>query len=719
MNSNTEVAEIESESPLDAFYGTFAPSKLGLLYRAGLAVVAFAMVLLPAIYVGLIGLTAWGIYYHLRFHTGILEGGSGRGSIGLFILYLGPAVAGIILVFFMVKPFFARQAKGPEPLTLDPAKEPLLFAFVEKICGLVGAPVPSRIDVDCQVNASAGLRRGLWSKDLVLTIGLPLASGMNMRQFAGVLAHEFGHFAQGAGMRLTYVIRKINFWFARVVYERDKWDVDLELSAKNADFRIGIVLHAARGCVWLTRRILWALMSAGHAISCFMLRQMEYDADSYEAKLAGSDVFESTASRLQILNVAAQCAYGDVRQSWTSNRLPESLPVLINHRASSLPPDVREKLANSQPPKTGWFDTHPCDVDRVNAARALNEPGVFRLDKPAAELFSNFNELSKAVTLHQYEKHFELEFTSQNLVATEEMLRESSETAAAEALVRKYYGDVNISLRPLVAEPDLFDAVPGEQCLAQWREAKEQMTALRENAEKMSTQWREAQVRLVNANLVSRLTKAAFEVKTEEFDLPTTSSMAEQEKIANLAIEESSSIVADSLAQIEPFMEALRRRVRFALMAAPPEASTATPDKTPGSVELIKVLAAVAAEMPRVHEISSRLPALTSLAQNRANHSNPATVDQVLSEITNELQPIVDGIQERLAKFSYPFSHARGALTVAEYARSEKPSEHPLQRIFYDCDAHVDRLFALHYRLVGQVLALADAAETRLEKADY
>jgi Zn-dependent protease with chaperone function len=38
---------------------------------------------------------------------------------------------------------------------------------------------------------------------LVLVIGLPLAAGMSMRQVAGVLAHEFGHFAQGAGMRFN------------------------------------------------------------------------------------------------------------------------------------------------------------------------------------------------------------------------------------------------------------------------------------------------------------------------------------------------------------------------------------------------------------------------------------------------------------------------------------------------------------------------------------
>jgi Zn-dependent protease with chaperone function len=302
-----------ANSPLQAFTGAIEPTKTGPLYSAGLALVAFAMVLLPVIYIALIALTAWLVLLHLKNDTWIFTGSGGALFRG--IAYIGPAIAGVILVFFMVKPFFAAKAKSREPIILDPAKEPLLFAFVRKICELVGAAVPSRIEVNCDVNASASLRRGLWSRDLVLTIGLPLASGLNMREFGGVLAHEFGHFAQGAGMRLTYIIRRINFWFARVVYERDEWDVKLERSARRVDWRIGIMLHLSRGCVWLTRRILWALMQAGHAISCFMLRQMEFDADSYEAKVAGSDAFEATASRMRVLNAATRTAYEDVRQS--------------------------------------------------------------------------------------------------------------------------------------------------------------------------------------------------------------------------------------------------------------------------------------------------------------------------------------------------------------------------------------------------------------------
>jgi hypothetical protein len=55
-----------------------------------------------------------------------------------------------------------------------------------------------------------GDRLGVFKKDLVLTIGLPLVAGLSVREFGGVLAHEFGHFAQGGGMRLTALVRYVN-----------------------------------------------------------------------------------------------------------------------------------------------------------------------------------------------------------------------------------------------------------------------------------------------------------------------------------------------------------------------------------------------------------------------------------------------------------------------------------------------------------------------------
>ena len=93
---------------------------------------------------------------------------------------------------------------------LSRADEPVLFEFVNHLCGIVGAPQPTQIDVTNDVNAAASFESGLLTVvalRLKLTIGLPLVAGMTLRQFTGVLAHEFGHFSQGTGMRLTYVIR--------------------------------------------------------------------------------------------------------------------------------------------------------------------------------------------------------------------------------------------------------------------------------------------------------------------------------------------------------------------------------------------------------------------------------------------------------------------------------------------------------------------------------
>ena len=62
------------KSVLDSFTADIKPTRVSLLYKAGLAVVAFAMILLPAIYLALIALAIWLVYLHLAHNTGLLTG---------------------------------------------------------------------------------------------------------------------------------------------------------------------------------------------------------------------------------------------------------------------------------------------------------------------------------------------------------------------------------------------------------------------------------------------------------------------------------------------------------------------------------------------------------------------------------------------------------------------------------------------------------------------
>ena len=300
-------------------------------YRGGLLVVALAMLLLPLVYLGVIALSGAAVWWHLTHNASWIQGG-GSGMQWRFLGYLAPALAGAAVTFFMIKPVFARRQRPRQPLVLAAADHPVLFEFIEQICAQVRAPIPRFVQVDCAVNASASFAPqwlSLIRRDLVLTIGLPLVHALSVRELGGVLAHEFGHFAQGSGLSLTVLVRGINGWFARVVYERDSWDRQLDEWSKGTDYRIRALLLPSRAGVWLSRQVLRLLMLGGHVISCFLMRQMEYDADSYEVKVAGSDAFDSTMRRLRELNIAAAQSSAYVQAEFAAGRLPADLPLFL------------------------------------------------------------------------------------------------------------------------------------------------------------------------------------------------------------------------------------------------------------------------------------------------------------------------------------------------------------------------------------------------------
>ena len=191
-------AATKSQSPTPAadlsesLKGRIEPVRASMAYRAGLLMVAIAMLVLPVLYLSLVGLVCYAIYWHVVNDTGVLTIGSVRGGL---VAYVGPIFVGCILLAFMIKPLLVRKQDDSVPLTLRQVDEPALFEFVYRLCRVLGAPAPGLINVDVAVNASASFRgglRGLLRRDLVLTIGLPLAGCFDARQFAGVLAHELG-----------------------------------------------------------------------------------------------------------------------------------------------------------------------------------------------------------------------------------------------------------------------------------------------------------------------------------------------------------------------------------------------------------------------------------------------------------------------------------------------------------------------------------------------
>ncbi|MHC4179555.1 MAG: M48 family metallopeptidase, partial [Planctomycetota bacterium] len=552
---------------IEAFESAIEPVDLSVTYQLGILLVLAVMVILPLVYIALIGLVCYGVCWHAVYNVGTIgaTGGGWRG-VCMLLLYLIPLMAGGISVVFMVKPLFARPADQGRTRSLTLKSDPLLFAFVARVCEAVGAPEPKRINVDCNVNASAGFRRGYWSilvgDDLVLTIGLPLVAGLNLREFAGVLAHEFGHFTQGAGMRLTYIIRSISHWFTRVVYQRDQWDVRLEAWARKKDFRLGIVLHLARFCVWLTRRILWVLMVVGHAVSGFMLRQMEFDADRHQARLVGSDAFGPTSQKISLLWVAYQQAQTDLGEFRQEGRLGDNLPRLViadvGRIAAGL---VREIRKHDEEATTGLFDTHPATKDRIASAERECAPGVFRMECPATVLFSDFDSLSRNVTWDFYRAIFGPGFKATDMHPLDDLLaRQSTELEAGKALERYFQGEFH-SLRPLPL-PGAHATAPSHprRTAADLKEARKRMLQTRAAYAHAYPAYVQSDTQAVEADQAEALLTAGFNIRPDAFSVPLSSPLATRKARTDALCRQQ-----ETGRQLADFEEAAGRRLFAAL----------------------------------------------------------------------------------------------------------------------------------------------------------
>lgn len=401
VSSSTELMQ----AILASFEQEFPAVPTTLAYQAGILLVAFTMLLLPVLYLGLIGMVAYLTFWHATENTFFLHR---VGSIwSVLFLYLGPLIVGSILLVFMIKPLFAGRAKLEKSRPLHPSKEALLFAFVTRIARAVGAPEPRRIEIDWTVNASASLGQGLawlFGRNLVLTIGLPLVGGLTVEELAAVVAHELGHFAQGAGMRINRLIWTINEWFERAVYHRDSWDEQLAEWCQEAS-RLVLIFWIAAFCVALTRGVLWMIMKLGQILSCFLLRQMEFDADRCATRLIGSKAYEETSRKIMIMSIASNATGHAFMESITTGAHLRDVPSLIVESADQLPKKVRRRIEKAlKKERTSLFDTHPAFADRMASVRKEKAEGIFHLDRPALDLFSDYEKLAKSVTADLYRK---------------------------------------------------------------------------------------------------------------------------------------------------------------------------------------------------------------------------------------------------------------------------------------------------------------------------
>jgi hypothetical protein len=164
-------------------------------YRQGVFLLLGTLILFFALYLSLLIGSGCLIFWSVRW---------------LGLLGLPVALFSLVIFLYLLKGFFKSEREGKSSqVEITEAEQPRLFAFLRRLCEELGAPPPHRVFLSPEVNAAACYEHSLLGllrpspKNLIL--GLGLVNVLTLSEFKAVLAHEFGHFAQGSMKLGIYV----------------------------------------------------------------------------------------------------------------------------------------------------------------------------------------------------------------------------------------------------------------------------------------------------------------------------------------------------------------------------------------------------------------------------------------------------------------------------------------------------------------------------------
>ena len=696
-------------------------------YVASAAVSAAFVLLMPLLYMGVIVALGYGVYWHLTHDVPNFDRSiSGRGAVAwVVIVYIGPALIGVTLIGFLLKPLFAPAGGEDEYIVLERFEEPRLHAFVDSVCSVIRAPAPKEIRVVADANASASFRRGwlsmLKSDDLVLTIGMTLPATMTKQQFAGVLAHEFGHFAQGSGMRLTYLVGSISHWFQRAAFQRDGWDEAIGNMLGESRTALGSILAiGVQVCVFVTRLFLMGLAILNTLVAGFMLRRMEYDADRHEIRFAGSAAFRGTCERLSAAQAGTGRAMEQARRMHVQRRaVPDDFPALVADWAAGLSPEeLTGVVEEEQRRKAGWLSTHPSTKSRIAHAERLNEPGLMHDASPASELFHDFGGACKKATFGLFKEILGAHLATSTFVPTAPLLVNSGIRGKLSEEYTRMCGFEPPTWRPLKltmrAVRDVEDPKALGRALLKARASVASLGAL---AAANVAQYRQLGESAVVWTGVRRAMDAKIGLDFKRLSLPSTTRVGVSTKLDELGNKSGVlSIILDDA------LDAANQRVCCALALY-------------GVKGFERYVPDAGRRRARVDVLLGALHALMgTLEAARSMREDLAFLKTIESMIRNEadiqrhkptLRTLADGVRDGLSKVRLdaggtpsPFPNDEGVTSnMGELLIGATPAWRDFSEIFAAADQFVAQHQSAYARVMGELLELAEQAERAFEEA--
>lgn len=661
-----------------------------MAYRLSVAAAALATLAAPLLYGLFVAAVAAAV-----FIWGFVGLAFARHTLTLLV-YLAVLAAGLTVLFFLGKVFFTKPLMDGSATPLEMDEHPALASLIRRVCAATGAPVPVKVAVDMSINASASLIHPIWglfTGRYRLTLGLPLVAISDQQHMAHVIAHEVGHFSQGGAMRIRQLIHWAQFYLVQIVDGRDRWDVWLaRRSAENA-YVVRFFAWAAGAGIWLSRQTLRLLLKGILLVNARMSREMEFHADLYAIRVAGSEAFAGSVETFAAGATAMHRAMQIAHRAAAEGRYPDDFPALVAACFAALTAEEKRELTRLGRYTIGTgYDSHPDDTDRLERSERENDAGVLAETGEGTGLFTGFAELCRTQSLKFYESE------PKEIVPAAELMDEDRRRDRQDAGRIDFFGavyDASVWLRVEETGP-----VPEDD----WRAAIEAGDKGRDETLPFFQSTVRAYSKLVIAAVILRRLEAGIAVdwmgmETEPCDVETARGRMYQRE-------------REFQEQVEACHTAARP-IQRRLVAAWERRDRLGEDRSSLFDRLYQCLRALeAADEPTTH-VAVDLAVLSDLGgainENMQNHEFLQTIQAEFESAVRHAQ----GLEEALAGVGHPFADA----DLKAYAvAGELDPASGVYGYLNVYGAAVMRLRDLRLRMMGQIAELALEVEGLCEK---
>ena len=361
-----------------------APS---IRYRLHAGLTVIALVVFFAVYLGLLG-------FCLLFILWAIVLGSLDTSLWFpvkVLAILATPFAAFVFAVLLKSVLRTHPSPSDDLIEILPDQQPVLFAFIFRVCEDLGVPPPAHVYVNHRANAYLRRETSTFFHRLLqgensLVIGLGAVNAVTLTEFKALLAHEFGHAAQASAQLDWLAIQALRI--CHNVVDRDdvfkrfvrKWSRLHPIIAFPA-YILGAALFSMR---MITSAIRCVLVASHHNLR----HQLEFNADLVAVRLTGSDAIGRALHRCSVGQASMVQLLDDLALARESNLYTRDL---FCHQAIALNDSASEKLAPD----------HPSLKEREQNARAHSIP-TLNDERAAWILFNNATALREHVTREFY-----------------------------------------------------------------------------------------------------------------------------------------------------------------------------------------------------------------------------------------------------------------------------------------------------------------------------